>query len=173
VGILKRLRGAPIGRHDEKWRMKYNPLPPYDILQNSLIDFPMMQRLKRFSRYFDMIHNSGNFASSVNLIWSGKSPFLSFLDLSDWLFERTGRTSAIALNRLCALLFEYIVGVGGIDKSEAANRLAGDYAAIGRKDLSNEIQIHVTSKPASRCSDKLDIPSRQLRHLCRYFANER
>jgi hypothetical protein len=43
VGILKRLRGTPIVRHDDEWRMIYNPQPPYEILQNRLIDFATMQ----------------------------------------------------------------------------------------------------------------------------------
>src|SRR6185312_13602795 len=38
VGILKRLRGTPIVRHDSEWQMTYNPQPPYEILQNKQID---------------------------------------------------------------------------------------------------------------------------------------
>jgi len=35
--------------------MIYNPYPPYEILQNKLIDFATMQRLRRFARYWDMV----------------------------------------------------------------------------------------------------------------------
>jgi radical SAM superfamily enzyme YgiQ (UPF0313 family) len=73
VGILKRLRGTPIVRHDAKWQMIYNPHPPYEILQNRLIDFATMQRLRRFARYWDLIGNSGNFVESTPLIWSENS----------------------------------------------------------------------------------------------------
>src|SRR5215831_3308690 len=76
VGILKRLRGTPIVRHDAEWQMRYNPHPPYEILQNRLIDFPGMQKLRRFARYWDLVGNSGNFISSAPLIWSREtSPF--------------------------------------------------------------------------------------------------
>ncbi|MGO8837496.1 MAG: B12-binding domain-containing radical SAM protein, partial [Limisphaerales bacterium] len=34
VGILKRLRGTPIVRHDADWQMIYHPHPPYEILSN-------------------------------------------------------------------------------------------------------------------------------------------
>jgi radical SAM superfamily enzyme YgiQ (UPF0313 family) len=37
VGILKRLKGAPISQHTEEWGMVYNPKPPYDLLRNNLI----------------------------------------------------------------------------------------------------------------------------------------
>src|SRR2546426_1038386 len=48
VGILKRLRGTPIVDHDTDWQMAYNPHPPYEILQNKLLDFATMQKLRRF-----------------------------------------------------------------------------------------------------------------------------
>ena len=68
VGILKRLRGAPIARHDAEWQMVYNPHPPYELLQNRLIDFPTMQELRRFARYWDLVGNSGNFVQTTPLI---------------------------------------------------------------------------------------------------------
>ena len=70
VGILKRLRGTPIVRHDAEWQMVYNPRPPYEILQNKLIDFATMQRLRRFARYWDLVGNSGNFIATTPLIWN-------------------------------------------------------------------------------------------------------
>jgi radical SAM superfamily enzyme YgiQ (UPF0313 family) len=70
VGILKRLRGTPIARHDAEWQMLYNPHPPYEVLQNRLIDFATMQKLRRFARYWDLVGNSGNFLETTPLIWS-------------------------------------------------------------------------------------------------------
>ena len=72
VGILKRLRGTPISRHDATWDMVYSPLPTYEILRNKLIDFPTMQRLRRFARYWDLIGNSGNFVETTPLIWASR-----------------------------------------------------------------------------------------------------
>ncbi|HUA67494.1 MAG TPA: DUF4080 domain-containing protein [Candidatus Saccharimonadales bacterium] len=69
VGILKRLRGTPIVRHDVEWQMTYDPYPPYEILQNKLIDFATMQKLRRFARYWDLVGNSGNFIEATPLIW--------------------------------------------------------------------------------------------------------
>ena len=78
VGMLKCLRGTPIVRHDQEWGMVYSPNPPYEILQTSSIDFPTMQRLRRFSRYWDLAGNSGNFLESAPLIWKDGSPFAHF-----------------------------------------------------------------------------------------------
>jgi radical SAM superfamily enzyme YgiQ (UPF0313 family) len=76
VGILKRLRGTPIVRHDADWRMVYHPHPPYEILQNKLIDFTTMQKLRRFARYWDLVGNSGNFIETTPLLWNASSPGL-------------------------------------------------------------------------------------------------
>src|SRR2546427_3623551 len=73
VGMLKRLRGTPIVRHDAPWQMRYNPHPPYEILQNKLIDFPTMQKLRRFARYWELMSNSGNFVETTPLLWSEPS----------------------------------------------------------------------------------------------------
>ena len=70
VGILKRLRGTPIVRHDAEWQMIYSPHPPYEILSNKLMDFSTVQELRRFSKYWDAIANSGNFKEILPLIWS-------------------------------------------------------------------------------------------------------
>jgi radical SAM superfamily enzyme YgiQ (UPF0313 family) len=70
VGILKRLRGTPIVRHDTDWLVVYNPHPPYEVLSNKLIDFATMQRLRRFARYWDLVGNSGNFVETTPLIWN-------------------------------------------------------------------------------------------------------
>src|SRR5262249_36894805 len=140
VGILKRLRGTPIVRHDQEWQMTYNPHPPYEILQNRNIDFPTMQRLRRFARYWDLIGNSGNFVETALLLWGPgakrdhPSPFYSFMHCAEWLHGRTGRTDRIALLRLMELLFGYLIGELGIPKEEAAQGLWRDYQRGGRHD---------------------------------------
>ena len=69
VGILKRLRGTPIVRHDAEWQMIYSPHPPYEVLQTKLLDFTTIQELRRFAKYWDTLANSGNFVETVPLLW--------------------------------------------------------------------------------------------------------
>ena len=71
VGILKRLRGTPIVRHDAEWQMVYSPHPPYEVLQTKLLDFATIHELRRFAKYWDTIANSGNFVETVPLVWEG------------------------------------------------------------------------------------------------------
>ncbi|MFN0053370.1 MAG: DUF4080 domain-containing protein, partial [Planctomycetales bacterium] len=134
VGILKRLRGTPIIRHDEPCQMAYSPYAPYEILRTSRIDYPTMQRLKRFARYWDLVANSGNFVQSTPLIWESDAPCDGFLRFSDWLFQASGQTNGIALKRLAELLFNYLTDVAGRDPLSTAAAIWNDYQRGGRSD---------------------------------------
>jgi radical SAM superfamily enzyme YgiQ (UPF0313 family) len=135
VGILKRLRGVPIVRHDAEWQMTYNPHPPYEILRNRLIDFAAMQRLRRFARYWDLVANSGNFVETARLLWTDTgSAFMGFMRWSDWLYDRERRTHAISLARLAELLFQYLTQQVGLEPAATAKVLWRDYQRGGRSD---------------------------------------
>lgn len=160
VGILKRLRGTPIVRHDPEWEMVYFPHTPYEVLQTKLIDFTTMQKLRRFARFWDLVGNSGNFVETTPLLWSdaveeasnqhsvvrgtarpetGKlpvplSPFHAFLRWSEWLHTRTGRTDGIALVRLMQLLFNYLTAELELPPLLVAESLWRDYQRGGRND---------------------------------------
>lgn len=164
VGLLKRLRGTPIVRHDREWQMVYNPNQPYEILQNRLIDFAGMQRLRRFARYWDLVGNSGNFIATTPLIWAQQpSPFEAFMRFGDWLFARVGRTDSIALPRLGELVFAYLTEELGQDKQRCANALWHDYQRGGRRDKPEFLRPYIT---ASVEPDRPRLqPKRQARHF--------
>ena len=169
VGILKRLRGTPIVRHDSEWEMVYNTHPPYEILQNKLISFSAMQKLRRFARYWDLVGNSGNFVSSSPLIWSrGTSPFAEFMRWSEWLHARTRRTDSIALVRLMELLFDYLVEQLKLDPTVSAAALWQDYQRGGRRDKPGFLREYL---PSDRSDDgprnRQMMPKRQARHVAR------
>jgi radical SAM superfamily enzyme YgiQ (UPF0313 family) len=167
VGILKRLRGTPIIRHDEQWQMVYNPEPPYEILQNSLIDFGTMQKIRRFARYWDLVGNSGNFIETTPLLWSGKpSPFHAFLHWSEWLHSRAGRTDGIALNRLMEFLFEYLTRELNLGSREVAEVIWNDYRKGGRIDKPIFLRdlLPLGAQRLIKHSKSAGLPKRQSRH---------
>jgi radical SAM superfamily enzyme YgiQ (UPF0313 family) len=167
VGILKRLRGTPIVRHDAEWQMVYNQHPPYEILQNKLIDFATMQKLRRFARHWDLVGNSGNFVSTTRLIWSGgASPFQSFMQFSLWLHQRLGRTDSIALARLMELIFEFLTRELRIEARTVAQSLWADYTRGGRSDKPQFLRNFLLSEEeAPPRKSKSALPKRQARHL--------
>ncbi|PRC94182.1 B12-binding domain-containing radical SAM protein [Solimicrobium silvestre] len=162
-GILKRLRGTPIIRHTEEYKMVFDPNPPYTILATRDIDFNTMQRLVRFARYWDLVANSGRFNHTLKLILAD-DPFAHFMALSDWLYINTDATHRIAMERLAKLVSNWLQQERGLGEDEIAAQLKLDYAGqvspekiprSERKKLKEEQEL--LGKKAA--------PERQARHL--------
>jgi radical SAM superfamily enzyme YgiQ (UPF0313 family) len=160
VGVLKRLKGTPIIRYTDEYRMRYNPLPPFNILSNSLLDFATMQRLNRFARYWDIIINNGRFKHSQSLLL-GEQAFENFLAVSDWLYTTTDQTHRFALDRLFVLLHRAMIEVLERDPQQVEQCLIQDFQRSGLKGQPKFIE-------PLRAGDKSVAPTavqRQKRHL--------
>lgn len=129
LGILKRLKGTPIARHTMAFDMRYNPLPPYNILSNRDLDFGTLQRLNRFARYWDLIANSGRFPNTLPLLL-GEQPFENFMAFSDWLWSHSQQTYQIALERLYDLVHRWLLPQAPATLNEL---LTADYRASGAR----------------------------------------
>jgi radical SAM superfamily enzyme YgiQ (UPF0313 family) len=163
-GILKRLRGAPIARHTQTHDLRFNPDPPYNILSTDVIDFATMQRLSRFSRYWDMVANSGRLPRTLPLLL-GDAPFRRFLAFSDWLYARTGQTHAIAHERLLHALQAFLVADGGVDAQIANRALIDDYRGQGGRSRLAFEDEDTAERPVPVARKKSATPPRQTRHL--------
>ncbi|MGD9874371.1 MAG: DUF4080 domain-containing protein [Kiritimatiellia bacterium] len=128
-GILKKLPGAPIARHDAEWKMIYNDEPPYDILENNCLSRNQVQSLKQFARFWDLFYNRGNFPRFMRMLLDGtESPFAVFAKFSDWLAARFGRAFGIPQLDLYAAALEYLKEKPGIGSA-----LLEDFSAGGRR----------------------------------------
>ena len=155
IGILKRLRGTPIIRHTEQHNLRFNPNPPYTVLSTSTMDSNTLFRINRFSRYWDMIGNSGRFAHSLPYILVDK-PFHHFMDLSDWIFSTSKQTHQIALPRLFKLLHQKFE-----QHSDIVLNLQQDYEKTGsKKSFAQLVGLQVETQKTTASAS-----SRQLRHL--------
>jgi radical SAM superfamily enzyme YgiQ (UPF0313 family) len=141
IGILKRLRGAPLARHDA--HMHYGDAPPYEVLRTDALSFVELQRLKRFARYFDLVANAGRFPHTLELL-AADAPFSHLLAFSDWLWSTTRATSGIALDRLARLLEQHLVDVRGLDAN--AVRVALE------QDLGRDRTAHLPKRQAHHAS---------------------
>jgi len=94
LGILKLLPGAPIARHTAAFGMRYNPAPPYELLESAALPARDLDRLKNFARFWELIVNRGL------LHLDGSPVFDRFMSLSDSLFARFGRSWGIDKNTL-------------------------------------------------------------------------
>ncbi|TQV81050.1 B12-binding domain-containing radical SAM protein [Aliikangiella coralliicola] len=138
LGILKRLKGSPIIRHTENFDLRFNPLPPFNILSNDTVDFATMQRVNRFARYWDMIGNSGRFKHSLPFMLNPQ-PFDDFMALTDWIYNKTGQTHQINLKKLYELVAqatEYLFPerhqtvIEALERDYANSKLKGSFKGL-------------------------------------------
>ena len=160
IGILKRLRGTPIVRHDDEYRMIYAPNPPYEILSTREIPFEEMQRMRRFARYWDIVANSGHFTGTLKLMWqNAASPFAEFLRFSDWLHAKLGRTHQIALHVTAQALFDFLVNEAALDRDLVATTLETDWHRTPSREALNLRGHHTAAKTVEKRGNQ-----RQTRH---------
>lgn len=145
--------------------MRYNPDPPYNVRATDRIDFATMQRLSRFSRYWDLVANSGRFRRTLPLMLGG-SPFARFLAFSDWLSTTAGQTHQIAIERLVAFVYRWLVEHGDVAEPIAADALAQDYMTVNPTGRPSFLPPAVAPSGANRtASPQRRGSNRQARHL--------
>jgi hypothetical protein len=139
----------------------------YEILQNKLIDFATMQKMRRFARYWDLVANSGNFVETTPLIWKdAQSPFNAFMRWSEWFFARIGRQHSISLASLAESLLAFLTSQIKLDPQEVGQTIWRDYQRGGRYDVPGFLQPHLPPEMMlRRHSPRPDAPKRQQRHL--------
>lgn len=140
IGILKKLSGTSINRHDIEHGMIYSNIPPYDVLQTSTLSFMDIQIMKRFSRFWDLFYNSGNFKKSIKLLWHNESVYKNFYAFSLWIYAQTDSTWHISLQRLGELLFKYLCEVKKADAKLVAKNMLEDIMKIKGRAIPNYLK---------------------------------
>lgn len=155
VGVLKKLSGTTLDRHDIAHGMVYSDIPPYDILCNNSISFNEMQHMKRFARYWDIVYNSGNFKESFQLLSKEKSVYESFYKLTDFIYSNTYSTWQISLDRMAKFLFDFMTLEQKRDNQLVGETLANDILSVSGRKLPKFLREFSEIK-SSRTSEKID-----------------
>ncbi|HEX6810992.1 MAG TPA: DUF4080 domain-containing protein [Planctomycetota bacterium] len=164
VGVLKRLRGTPIVRHDAEHGMVWADEAPYEVLQTRAVPFAAMQGMKRFARYWDVVANSGNWTATLPLLLAGPSAYGSFLAFAEWLHATTHATAGIALHRLAGCLWSWLVEHRGNAQAAVGVLMAADYARCARHDWPEFLRSFVQARGADAVRVAAIGAERQLRH---------
>jgi radical SAM superfamily enzyme YgiQ (UPF0313 family) len=107
LGILKCLPGTTINRHIKPFGMRFNPNPPYEVLETADLSAPDMGRIKNFARFWELIVNRGIFPDSIDRFFPPQIPvFAPFILLSDRLLEHFGRNWGIDRRELREAVWE-------------------------------------------------------------------
>ncbi|MDY0115959.1 MAG: DUF4080 domain-containing protein [Sulfurimonadaceae bacterium] len=145
IGILKKLSGTYIDRHDVIHGMIYSSIPPYDILKNNDLSFETIQIMKRFSRFWDLFYNSGNFKKTISLLWNEESVFQNFYHYGMWIYGQTKATHKISLERQGELLFSYLIEVKKLKPQEVADVLLQDMTKLQGRAIPSYLRAYATN----------------------------
>ena len=162
LGILKRLKGSPIIRHTERFDLRFNPLPPFNILSTDRVDFATMQRINRFARFWDMIGNSGRFHRSLPHILSDQ-PFDDFMAITEWIYDKTGQTHQINLKKLYELVSQAVEVLFADKHGLFLATLEDDYTASKLKSRFSTLNLYGGQERES--SSQNNLIQRQQRHM--------
>lgn len=163
LGILKKLSGTTIDRHDIQHSMIYSDEPPYELLQNDNINFLEMQEMKRFARYWDLMFNSGNFKKTVKMLWEDGDVFNGFLHYSRWLYSRSLSTHQISLNRLTEYFYEYLTELKDKESELIRLSLIDDITRQSGRKLPSFLRNGTKEKSIKSVSSNFG--KRQKRHI--------
>lgn len=170
VGILKRLKGAPICRRAEQFSLEFSSEPPFQILSNKDMSADEIQAMDRFASFWDAVHNSGRLPSVMTRFrreMDEKSLFWAFFKLSEFLWNRFQRTHSIHFDDLVVAMHDYSCEVLGWAEDESCALLLADVKHIGAMHIPDFLKEHRHQKneraPAKEPSSFT--PSRQRRHL--------
>ncbi|MDR0721940.1 MAG: DUF4080 domain-containing protein [Treponema sp.] len=120
LGILKCLPGTPLARRHAEYGIRFNPEPPYEVLETAALSTSDLDRIKNFARFWELIVNRGAFTELLpSLVPEGKAVFTAFMALSDWLLSRFQRNWGIDRKELGGALEEWVQfrhKLGGLDR---------------------------------------------------------
>lgn len=170
VGLLKRLKGAPIIRHDREWQMVYQDHPPFQILSTKTLSFERMQKMTRFAKYWDLYANSGQFKNFVNYLKeisalrADASFFWQFYDFSEFLSQRHAQSFGLSLVTLTESAWAYLQEQK-LEIETAREMLLKDYSQDGRREPPPFLRTESWQSQKKALSRQVRMNKRQQRHL--------
>lgn len=170
LGILKRLKGAPISAQAHDLGLLFSDSAPYEILQTPHMSYAQIVRLGRMARYWEKIVNSGNFVQSSALLCTNHqsdSVFQNFIRFSDYVFAQTSTSQSIALTRWIELIFTYLCEILHMDAQSTALCILQDYLSQRKEDIPKVLRPHIPANfklSSLKHSTKNKGHERQMRH---------
>jgi radical SAM superfamily enzyme YgiQ (UPF0313 family) len=171
VGILKRLKGTPIIRHDQEWQMVYQGEQPFQILKTRTMSFETLQEVDRFSHFWNQVANSGNFKRTYGLIAerATDSLYWEFDRLAKFLAKRHPQGHGVSLINLVESMWVYLTEMKALDQALVREALLQDYTGAVKRDIPvflREKKPGFTHTAQDQVQNlKSATPRRQRRHL--------
>jgi len=170
LGVLKRLRGTPLAQRSlpgavAQYGMVYDNVAPYTVQCNDAVSCDAVQAFVRFSRYWDLVANSGRFGATLPLLLATlPSPFAAFAAFAQWLWARAGATHRLSPEQLVDAVFDYLSGPAGLPVDPVRRALLGDYVGSGARANPVCLQGHLPRRGAPQTGAGPGLNQRQQRH---------
>jgi hypothetical protein len=167
LGILKRLRGAPIARHERNGGLQFDPRPPYEVVETDAMTRDDLQAVRLLARFHGLIVNSGRMPRLAALCIV-EQPFARLMALSRHLFSHFGRAHAIGLEALFDAVLEWLRQDPTQDPSRLEQEALADYRACGARGRLAFMATGLSGAPGGAASHRAGsraTPTRQTRHL--------
>jgi hypothetical protein len=167
LGLLKRLRGTPLALTAGQ-DMVFMDLPPYSVVQTDVLTRDQVDCFVRFSRYWDLVANSGRFTRTLPIVLAGNSAFAGFARFADWFWHRSGRTSGITPEMLVDALYDFLTESCGLEAVQVRDALLADYRASGARAKPHALRFELTRAKSAQSVSKEStskLSARQNRHL--------
>lgn len=168
VGILKRLKGTPIARHEAGFKMLYSEAPPFQIISTSTMDYGTLQKMNRFAKFWDLYANSGEFKHFMTWLKvnSKDSYFAGFFEFSEYLSKVFNDTHSLALATLAEKAWSFML-LKEVSNTEAAEVIEQDYCyGAKRRDVPPFLKsLGVPKIKLEFVPNSNSLNQRQLKHL--------
>ncbi|MBC7458815.1 MAG: DUF4080 domain-containing protein [Bdellovibrionaceae bacterium] len=162
VGILKRLKGTPIIRHETQFKMIYQKFAPFQIISTSTMSYSTLQKMNRFAKFWDLYANSGEFKNlMLHLKKQEGSLFWNFMGLVEFLNVKYSETHSISLMSLCEQAWNYLQQELHLTEEIATEIIVSDYCSGYKK---RDLPPFLKKKNHLIKRDMNSLNSRQLKH---------
>ena len=163
LGILKRLRGAPIARHQATHAMRFSPEAPYEVIATAAMSADELDDARLVARVQEMTANSGRMPRLIRRIHAD-APFARMRALARHLQARFGRTHAIGLEPLFDAVVDWLARDPRADRTAIERDALQDYAGTGASGRLGFMARGLAPAPASPATAAAT-PRRQARRL--------
>jgi hypothetical protein len=163
VGILKRLRGAPIARHESVHAMRFAPAAPYEVIDTAAMSASELQDVRLVARVQELTANSGRMPRLIRRV-HGDAPFARMRALARHLHDRFGRLHAVGLEPLLDGVVDWLAQAPDADRAGIERDALRDYAATGASGRLG-FMARGLAPAAARPAPATATPRRQARRL--------
>ena len=129
VNRLKGLPGTQMVRDAKQLGLVFSETPPYPLLLSDKMDFQTIQRIERFARIWELIHNRGRFPYTLDLLaknMRNDDYYTVYQELADRIESAQGRLYAISFSTLAEYLRAYLLECVGVEPSEVEDAIRAD-----------------------------------------------